>query len=161
HRDVNPPNVMLQFGAGVKLLDFGVARATTRQQATHSAVLRAKPEYAAPEQYRGEPEAARADAYALAPTLHERLAARPPLWRKTPRETMEAVLRQPPPALPRRRAPKPVEAILRRALAKQPGERPASVAALRAELEQLLVAEGEWAGLPEISAWVTHVFPEA
>jgi serine/threonine-protein kinase len=161
HRDVNPSNVMVGFEAGVKLLDFGVARAKSRVQATNSAVLRATRECAAPEQYRGQPEDVRVDVYGLSLTLHTLLSGSSPFERPTAREAIEAVLEEPPPPLQRRDVPRALEKLIRQGLAKEPDERPQSIAELRAGLETVLASAKAWAGLPEIAAWMRGVFPDA
>ncbi len=71
HRDVSPQNVMIDRDGGVKLIDFGVARARTRQMHTEVGHVRGKLSYAAPEQLRGDPLDGRADLFALGVVLYE------------------------------------------------------------------------------------------
>jgi serine/threonine-protein kinase len=71
HRDVSPQNVMLSRAGGVKLIDFGVARARTRETKTQVGLVRGKLAYAAPEQLRGEELDGRTDLFALGVVLYE------------------------------------------------------------------------------------------
>lgn len=71
HRDLNPPNVMLTQAGEVKLADFGIALAVTRERLTATGIMRGKLGYASPEQLVDAPFDGRADLYALGVTLHE------------------------------------------------------------------------------------------
>jgi len=73
HRDVSPQNIMVTYDGVPKLLDFGIAKATTRSNATEAGQLRGKLSYMPPEQARGETIDARADQFALGVTLFEML----------------------------------------------------------------------------------------
>jgi serine/threonine-protein kinase len=100
------------------------------------------PEYAAPEAALGEPLDARADVYAAGVLLYEMLAGRRPFEGKTRGELLNAhILREPPPLAG---VPAALDAVVRRALAKKPGERWPSPAAMRAALE----GSGVLAGAP-------------
>ena len=74
HRDVSPQNVMISQTGTVKLIDFGIARARTRQRRTRVGHVRGKLAYSAPEQLRGEDIDARADLFALGVLLYETIA---------------------------------------------------------------------------------------
>ncbi len=90
HRDIKPENIMLTPSGGVKLLDFGLARAFVAPgdagggatgagltQLTQVGVVLGTPGYMAPEQMRGEEAEPAADLYALGAVLHEMLSGRP------------------------------------------------------------------------------------
>ncbi len=79
HRDVTPSNVYLSNVGGVKLGDFGIARAMSRptQRSAASAMLKGKFAYLAPEQVAGEPFDHRADLFALAAVVAEMLLGKP------------------------------------------------------------------------------------
>jgi serine/threonine-protein kinase len=98
HRDLKPANILVS-AAGVKLLDFGIAKLLDRESAdasTRTAGLGIMtPEYAAPEQIRGEPVTTSTDVYALGAVLYELLAGRRPhAIRRGSIEEMARVLTQ-------------------------------------------------------------------
>ena len=82
HRDLKPSNILVVDGQP-KLLDFGIAKVLSAEegdesQATRVQERRLTPEYAAPEQVRGEPTTTATDVYALGVILYEMLTGRPP-----------------------------------------------------------------------------------
>lgn len=78
HRDVNPRNVMLSIRGEVKLIDFGVAKATDRLEHTRTDHVKGKYGYMAPEQISGLPIDHRTDVYAAGLLLHELLSGMSP-----------------------------------------------------------------------------------
>ena len=71
HRDVSPPNIMLSFDGGVKLLDFGIARTTGRITRTGAGQVRGTVGYISPEQVGGGEIDGRSDVYSLGACLWE------------------------------------------------------------------------------------------
>lgn len=71
HRDVSTTNVMLTYDGGIKLLDFGIAKATTQSQMTKVGVRKGKASYMSPEQCRAEPLDRRSDVFAIGILLWE------------------------------------------------------------------------------------------
>jgi serine/threonine protein kinase/tetratricopeptide (TPR) repeat protein len=71
HRDVSPSNVVVTFDGGVKVIDFGIAKATNRDGETRSGVLKGKPGYMSPEQCLGVPLDRRSDLFCVGIMLHE------------------------------------------------------------------------------------------
>ncbi|MEM6994591.1 MAG: serine/threonine-protein kinase, partial [Myxococcota bacterium] len=71
HRDVSPSNLMVRYDGGVKLLDFGIAKASSSTQATRSGMLKGKGGYMSPEQCLGLPVDARSDLFAMGILLFE------------------------------------------------------------------------------------------
>jgi serine/threonine protein kinase/tetratricopeptide (TPR) repeat protein len=142
HRDLKPNNVFLT-PHGVKLLDFGLARPNTAEPAqslgsdsdlTRTGMIVGTPRYMAPEQVTGEGLDARTDLFAAGAILFEMLAGRPAFGGKTMVEILHATLYEQPPALTGSPAVAAADRVIRRALAKRPGERPASAAAMAEEL---------------------------
>jgi eukaryotic-like serine/threonine-protein kinase len=80
HRDIKPANVMIVEGDGVKVMDFGIARATSDNSATQAATagIIGTAQYFSPEQARGDSVDARTDLYSTGVILYELLAGRPP-----------------------------------------------------------------------------------
>ncbi len=73
HRDISPQNILVGFDGGVKLIDFGVAKAAGRAQHTATGVLKGKFPYMSPEQAEGEELDGRSDVFALGIVLWELL----------------------------------------------------------------------------------------
>jgi len=140
HRDVKPSNCFVDPDGTVKVGDFGLSipiAAPEVTQPNEMATFLGTPQYAAPEQLRGQPLDLRADIYAVGATLYYLLTGRPPF---DDRDLMTLVTRiaTETPALPQRvdvRIPAGVSAILLRCLAKRPEDRPPSYADLDASLQ--------------------------
>jgi serine/threonine protein kinase len=71
HRDVSPSNIMIGYDGAVKLLDFGIAKATARSVETQSGIIKGKFAYMAPEQCRGREVDRRSDVFSLGIILYE------------------------------------------------------------------------------------------
>ncbi|MFL5306936.1 MAG: serine/threonine-protein kinase, partial [Polyangia bacterium] len=165
HRDLKPDNVFLVADpdradrAPVKILDFGVAKlqgpvAGGGDLRTRTGIVMGTPQYMSPEQCRDARDVDhRADVYSLGVVLHEMLAGRPPFSSSSWGELVHMHIGVAPPSL---RAcgvdvPAPLEAIVLRALAKDPGARFASMEELRQELRAAtpdLTGGAAVAGLP-------------
>ncbi len=128
HRDIKPDNVFLLNMAGspdfVKLLDFSVAKLLQEndRMRTQAGVVFGTPQYMSPEQGRGLPLDARSDIYALGILAYEMLTGRVPFHDDNPMNVLQMHLRAELPPLPQT-APMEVQNIVRRALAKEPGQR--------------------------------------
>ena len=70
HRDVSPQNIIVTYEGGVKLLDFGIAKASNRLRETRFGTLKGKVPYMSPEQCRGEPLDRRSDIFSLGIMLY-------------------------------------------------------------------------------------------
>ena len=139
HRDLKPSNVFLT-PHGVKVLDFGLARPELKQslstatELTRTGIVMGTPRYMAPEQVNGEAVDARSDLFAAGAILFEMLSGRPAFAGRTVLEILHATLHEQPPPLTGSPALVAVDRVIRRALAKQPAERPASADAMAEEL---------------------------
>lgn len=76
HRDISPQNIIVSFEGTVKVIDFGIAKATTNSEATRAGVIKGKPSYLSPEQISGEVLDGRSDVFALGICLWELLCGR-------------------------------------------------------------------------------------
>src|SRR3954470_23800021 len=135
HRDLKPENVFLVADPEVpgaeriKLLDFGVAKlaadTSPTQTVTQTGTVIGTPAYMAPEQCRGVAIDHRADLYALGCVMYELCCGRPPFRGEGPGDVLAAHIYMPVPAMATANAPVPeaVEALVRRLLAKAPGDR--------------------------------------
>lgn len=139
HRDVKPENVLLQGGHAL-VADFGIALALEHaggERLTRTGLTLGTPQYMAPEQAAGERVIdARVDVYALGAVLHEMIAGEPPFTAGTRQALVLRILQEPPTAIATKRpdvAPW-LESVIRRALAKRPGDRWPSATAFAAAL---------------------------
>jgi eukaryotic-like serine/threonine-protein kinase len=91
HRDVSPQNILVSFEGGVKLIDFGVAKAAGRMQQTAAGVLKGKYAYMSPEQAAGDEIDHRSDIFALGVVCCELLTDGRLFKRETDTQTLKAV----------------------------------------------------------------------
>jgi len=136
HRDLKPANILITK-AGVKLLDFGLAKwesATDAMALTIEGTIAGTPEYMAPEQARGDKVDSRADIFAFGCVFYEML---------TGKRAFEG---------PATAAPATMDRLLRRCLAKDPEERWQSARDLKAAID--LVADSQPVAKPNRRAWI-------
>jgi serine/threonine-protein kinase len=76
HRDISPQNILISYEGNVKVIDFGIAKATTNTEATQAGVIKGKPSYLSPEQIAGEVLDGRSDVFALGAVLWETLTGK-------------------------------------------------------------------------------------
>ncbi|WP_374602644.1 protein kinase [Arenimonas sp.] len=131
HRDIKPGNVMVDAEGRVVLLDFGISRVLEEgvSELTSGGSYPLTPRYAAPEQRRGGPVSTATDVYGLGALLHTLLLRAPPVL---PDSADTAVLPGD------CRLPADLQAVLRQALAREPGQRYAGAAELAADLRAWL-----------------------
>ena len=146
HRDLKPENVLITGRGGVKIADFGIARAydalTGHLTSTSAAI--GTPAYMAPEQALSGQLGPFTDLYAVGVMAYEMLAGRPPFGNgSTPMAVLYAHVHNPPPPLGDLApdTPEPVRRWVEWLLAKAPEDRPASAAQAWEALEEIAVAE--------------------
>lgn len=142
HRDLKPANVLLDEAGAPLIADLGLARAGVSEALTQTGELLGTPAYMAPEQI-NDPRSvdARSDVYALGAILYRGLAGVAP-FRGSLLQVLDHVLTRPPPAISGPRpAPRQLEAICLRALAKKSEERQPSALAFAEDLERFALGE--------------------
>ncbi len=142
HRDVSPSNVMVSYEGTVKLLDFGVAKAVQNQE-TLAGTIKGKIGYLSPEQCRTGPIDRRSDLYSFGIVLHEMLTTRRLYRRDSDFNTMNAIVNEPtpPPSQFRDDISPALDAVLARAMQKDPQDRYATAAEMLEALEEIAAAE--------------------
>ncbi|MEZ4241803.1 MAG: protein kinase [Myxococcota bacterium] len=159
HRDVSPQNVFLTYDGGVKLLDFGIAKADTGLNRTESGVLKGKVLYMSPEQCGGRPMDRRADIYALGVVLYQLLTGTLPHRGKNAYDTMKSIIDTP---VPRPSSINPrvvpaLERIVLTALAKDPAARYATARDMQVELERFATDNGLFLSSVGFSTFVEQI----
>ncbi len=153
HRDLKPENIFLTIRSGaadfVKVLDFGIAKSSEAEEArskrlTSPGMAMGTPEYMAPEQAAGRPADERCDIYSLGAILYESLTGFPPYQGDNFMEilTKKATLDPPSPRSLRPDLPEAVEALVVRAMARDPKQRPPSMEAFEYELTKCVAGRG-------------------
>jgi eukaryotic-like serine/threonine-protein kinase len=125
HRDISPPNVLISKQGEVKVVDFGLAKATSQVEITDPGVVKGKMSYLSPEAARGEEVDHRADIFAVGILLYELLTGKRLFYGETDYQTVELVRNAKiPPIKPQNPQVEPeLEDIVRKALAKRKEDR--------------------------------------
>ena len=160
HRDVSPQNIMVSFEGSVKVIDFGIARALGRLGDTHAGSLKGKLGYMAPEQARGEAIDARADLFSLGVVLWECVAGRRLFLRENDLATLRAVVYEPIPSVSKFAEVDPaLDAVIRRSVARNVGERFQTAEEMRIALERWVFSSGG-ASTHDLAAMMKSWFPK-
>jgi eukaryotic-like serine/threonine-protein kinase len=141
HRDVKPANVMITKSGAVKVMDFGIARALAdSQNMTQTAAVIGTAQYLSPEQARGEAVDARSDVYAAGCVLFELLTGEPPFSGDSPvavaYQHVREEVRRPSEVNPE--VPHELDAVVLKAMSKNPANRYQSSAEMRQDLVRVL-----------------------
>jgi len=142
HRDIKPHNVVLAPDGTIKVMDFGIARAGNTTMTQTGSVL-GTAQYISPEQAQGKQLSPASDLYSLGVTLYELVTGRPPFDADTPVATaLKQVNDEPlPPRQIRASIPPALEAVILRAMRKNPAERYDSAAEMRDDLKRAMNGE--------------------
>jgi serine/threonine-protein kinase len=140
HRDIKPANVMVTRSGDIKVMDFGIARAVSDAQATmtQTAQVIGTAQYLSPEQARGERVDARSDLYSAGCLLYELLTGRPPFTGDSPVAiAYQHVTENPvPPSRIDPEIPAWADAIVLKAMAKDPARRYQSAGEMRSDIQR-------------------------
>src|SRR6266568_9262770 len=144
HRDVSPPNILLSKMGEVKLVDFGLAKATSQAEITDPGVVKGKFSYLSPEAASGVEVDSRADIFAVGILLWEMLTGKRLFYGETDYQTVELVRQAKVPSLRalNLEVDGDLEGIVRRALARDPRDRFQHAADMGEALSQHLFSRG-------------------
>jgi beta-lactam-binding protein with PASTA domain/predicted Ser/Thr protein kinase len=147
HRDIKPGNIMLTRDGEVKVMDFGIARTSTGDTLTQTAAVLGTASYLSPEQAQGTTVDARSDIYSLGCVLYEMLTGRAPFTGDSPVAIAYKHVREDavPPGRLNPDVPSSLDAVVMKAMAKNPDNRYQTADELRQDLERAS------AGLPTVA----------
>ena len=160
HRDVKPGNVLMTPDGGVKVTDFGIARAVnTEESLTQTGAVMGTAAYFSPEQAEGKGVDSRSDIYSLGVVLYEMAVGKPPFTGDSPVAVASKHVRDMP-VLPRAAnpaVPAALEAVIMKAMAKDPDDRYRSAEELRADLLRFADGRPVEAGDPGVTSMMAAV----
>jgi serine/threonine-protein kinase len=163
HRDVNPTNIFLTYDGHVKLIDFGLAKSSSRLARSGEGIVKGKVPYLSPEQIEEKPFDKRADIYSLGASLWEMTTGRRLFKRATDVQTIRAIREQ---DIPDPRTfvdgiyPEALWNIVRRALERDPAKRYASGVEMATDLDAFLQKHGRKGEMASVlAAWIEDLFP--
>lgn len=160
HRDISPANVLLSDDGTAKLIDFGVAKATATMFMTTSGKIKGKFAYMAPEAMAGKVDH-RVDLFGLGIIAYEMLTARPLFAAASDVDVIHRVKKWGPPSLTSRGVPAELDAIIQKALAKDPAKRWASAAEMGAALERVRRTAGMATSSCHVAQWLAGLTRKA
>jgi|JI10StandDraft_1071094.scaffolds.fasta_scaffold00773_40 serine/threonine protein kinase len=160
HRDVSPSNLMVTRSGHLKVIDFGIAKAQSQQLRTQTGRVKGKLAYMAPEAIGGKELDARSDLFSIGVIAHELLTARPLFASKNEYQTLLNVQKSDilPPSAFNQAVPPELDAIVLRALARDPDHRYSSAAELRDDLHAVRIRYQLSATNREVQAWCDWAF---
>ncbi len=162
HRDVSPQNLLVTFEGGIKVIDFGIAKAADSASHTRTGVLKGKYSYMSPEQADGQRVDRRSDVFALGIVLYELVTQTRLFKRHTDLATIRAVIdcSVPPPSHFNPAVDPELEAVLLRVLAKDRNKRMPSAGQLQLELEEYLRQRQLPGSTAHLKQFVREVYAE-
>ena len=163
HRDISPQNLFVCDDGTVRVLDFGVARARGRRVQTSTGEVKGKLAYLAPEQIRRQPLDHRVDIWALGVVAWEVFTRRRLFRRDSEVDTMMAVAQDdiPLPSRVNRRLPVELDAVVMRALEREPDDRYGSARELGRALRAFSLSAQRPIDEGDVEAWMGRLFSEA
>jgi hypothetical protein len=160
HRDISPSNLILSHTGHLKIIDFGIAKATLGHLATHTGRIKGKLSYMAPEALTGKGLDGRSDLFSASIIAHELLTAHPLFAAKNDFHTIERVqlMEAPPPSVRNPNVPPALDALVHRGLSKDPAHRWRTAGEMRAALAEITLRHRLHCTNREVADWVEIAF---
>ncbi|MBI3184428.1 MAG: serine/threonine protein kinase [Myxococcales bacterium] len=162
HRDVSPQNILVGFDGGVKLIDFGVAKAAGRGQQTATGILKGKYAYMSPEQVDGLEIDHRSDIFALGIVFWEILTAKRLFKGESDLTTMRLVkdCSVPPPSRVSSELPPAIDEIILKALARNRDQRYPDAMAFRLAIEEFSLEQKQPSSSAHLVAFLRELYAD-
>lgn len=162
HRDVTPHNLFVTYDGTTKVVDFGIAKFSSRMANTRAGTLKGKLAYMSPEQVAGEPIDRRTDVFAIGVVLWELTTGQRLFRMDNDLDTLAKVqeCNVPRPSTIVRGYPIDLEKICMKALAKNRNERYRTARELSRALQSLLMRRGLFIASDEVSAYMASIFAD-
>jgi serine/threonine protein kinase len=160
HRDVSPQNCLVSYEGQVKLIDFGIAKAASRNTKTQAGVLKGKFGYMSPEQVRGNTVDHRSDIFAASTCLHEMLTGERLFVGESDFSTLEKVRNAdviPPSTSVPEMSPE-LEEILMKGLAREPDDRWSTAGEMQEALQRYIALQRPPFGTSKLNTWMRTAF---
>ena len=161
HRDITPQNVLVTYDGVVKIVDFGIAKATWSAGRTRPGVVKGKFAYMSPEQVEGRSLDGRSDVFSLGICMYELLTGVPLFRRDDVKESMREIRdgKEITPERFRADVPEQLVSILRKALATSRDARYASASAMQLDLERFLKTTEALGSSVRLAEYLKREFP--
>jgi serine/threonine-protein kinase len=163
HRDVSPSNVLITYAGGVKVCDFGIAKAVAAQMRTADGSTKGKASYMSPEQCRSEALDRRSDVFSIGIMLYELTTGKRLFRGANELEAMKQICERdvPRPTSTDADYPLALEEIVMKALERDPDKRFASAQELQLALESFARDEKLLISSALLAKWMQELFPDA
>lgn len=160
HRDISPQNILVSYDGAVKLIDFGIAKAASRTTKTQAGVLKGKFGYMSPEQVRGLPIDLRSDIFAVGTCMYEMLTADRLFVGESDFSTLEKVRHATvaPPSEMVPDVPPDFDAIVMKALAREPADRWQTAGEMQEALQEFIATQRPPFTTSKMAAWMRSAF---
>src|SRR6185369_6931101 len=162
HRDVSPQNILISYEGDIKLCDFGIAKAASKASRTQSGALKGKIQYMSPEQAWGKPIDRRSDLFSLGVVLHELLTGQRLFRGDTDINVLEKVRSADvaPPSKVNPEVPQNLDAVVMKALAREPDERYANASDMLRDLDSVLYSYTPAPGSADVAIYLHRLQAE-
>jgi serine/threonine-protein kinase len=161
HRDVSPHNLLVTYSGTAKVVDFGIAKATSQASSTEAGEVKGKFAYMAPEQVRAQAVDARTDLFALGILLYQITTGKHPFRGENPAETLQNICAERGPIPPGAFLPDypaELEAVVLKALAKNPDDRFSSANEMLTALERAMPGPLEASFEVQVAEYLKQLF---